>query len=211
MATDVQHAEEASGEVRKRRRPPIVPILVLLAIIAGAGYLYLFRSQPTEQVRRLIDKQLKLSAGGLYERLWEETLSPGLKARCPLDAFTGSLQQVVATRPNFWTLIDYRNIHITVNGDRAIVTYQITYNGAPVESATAKNPDLYVRASQTLYGETVSKAEQLRKLEELRAQAVIGVKDYEKEKAEIERHGDSRRVLSIKGQWYDDLDSHTDC
>ena len=206
-----QSADPPAGEVRKRRKRPIIPILVLLAIIGGFAFLLVFRSKPSEQVRRLIDKQLKLSAAGRFDQLWEQTLSPKLKQACPLDAFSGSLDQIRATQPDFWTLIQYHDIHITVDGDQAVVTYVITFNGAPIESATAENPDLYVRASQTLYGETISKAEQLRKLDELRAQAVVGVKDYDKEKADIERHGDIRQVLSVAGQWYDDVDGHTNC
>ena len=48
---------------------------------------------------------------------------------------------------------------------------------------------------------------------ERRRTALQAVNDYfaKKEKADIMRHGDIRQVLSIKGQWYDDVDSHVKC
>jgi hypothetical protein len=213
MGTEVatQPADSQAGKARKGRRVPILPIVVLLVIIGGFAFLLVFRSQPSEQVRRLIDKQLKLSTGGRFDQLWEQTLSPGLKQACPLDAFTGSLNQIRASQPDFWTLIQYRDIHVTVTGNRAAVTYVITYNGTPIESATPENPDLYIRATQTTYGGTVTKQDQLQQLEQLRDQAIVVGKEYEKEKAQIMRHGDIRRVLSVKGQWYDEVDAHARC
>jgi hypothetical protein len=53
--------------------------------------------------------------------------------------------------------------------------------------------------------------EQLDKLNHLREQAIVVGKEYEKEKASIMRHGPLRRVDSIKGQWYDEVDSHVKC
>jgi hypothetical protein len=203
--------ESPSGEAQKPRRRPIVPILLLVAIIGGFVFLYLFRSQPAEQVRRLIDKQIKLSIAGRFDQLWEQTLSPGLKQACPLDTFTGSLEELRASQPDFWSLIAYHDISIKVNGDRAVVTYVITYNGTPIESATSKDPDLYSRATQTTYGETVSVEEQKAALDRLRDQAIVVGKEYQKELAAIMRHGPIRRVESIKGQWYDDVDSHVRC
>jgi hypothetical protein len=213
MATDAstQSADSPSNEVRTPRRRPIIPILLLVAIVGGFVFLYLFRSQPGEQVRRLIDKQLKLSIAGRFDQLWEQTFSPGLKQACPLDAFTGSLEELRASQPDFWNLIDYRDINIKVHGDRAVVTYVITYNGTPIESATAKDPDRYTRATETIYGATVSVQEQKAALDRLRDQAIVVGKEYQKELAAIMRHGPIRRVESIKGQWYDDVDSHVKC
>jgi hypothetical protein len=203
--------DTADGAGRRRRRPPIAPMLVLVAIVAGFVFLYLFRSQPAEQVRRLIDRQLKLALAGRFDQVWEDTLSPQLKQACPLDAFTGSLDQLRASQPDFWSLIEYRDIRITVSGNRAVVTYVITYNGVPIERATAENPDRYVRATETKYGPTVSVQEQLAALDRLREQAIVVGKEYEKEKVAIQRHGPVRLVESIKGQWYDDVDSHVKC
>ena len=98
-----------------------------------------------------------------------------------------------------------------MKGDRAIVTYLITYNGAPIERATPDNPDLYVRASKTVYGRTLSVAEQLQNLENAHAQGAITGKEYEDEKKAIPRRGPIRLKDSIKGQWYDDLDQHVRC
>ena len=44
-----------------RRRPPVVPLLALLAIIGGLALLVVARSSPEQQVRRLIDRQMKLA------------------------------------------------------------------------------------------------------------------------------------------------------
>jgi hypothetical protein len=206
-----QSTDAPSSEAPKPRRRPVIPILLLVAIVAGFVFLYLFRSQPAEQVRRLIDKQVKLSIAGRFDQLWEQTLSPGLKRACPLDTFTGSLEELRASQPDFWDLIDYRDINIKVHGDQAVVTYVITYNGAPIESATSKDPDLYTRATETVYGETVSVQEQKAALDRLRDQAIVVGKEYQKELAAIMRHGPIRRVESIKGQWYDDVDSHVRC
>src|SRR5438094_813935 len=82
---------------------------------------------------------------------------------------------------------------------------------APIERATPDNPDLYVRASKTVYGRTLSVAEQLQNLENAHAQGAITGKEYEDEKKAIPRRGPIRLKDSIKGQWYDDLDQHVRC
>src|SRR5262245_23866177 len=208
---DAPSSAEPDEQPHKRRRPPVIPAVILLAIIGGLAFLFLYRSQPEKQVRRLIDAQLKLAAGGRYEDLWQDTLSIGVKKACPQDAFIGTLDQLRATQPNFWTLVVYHDIHISVHGDKAIVTYVITYNGTPIEKATPQDPDIYTRALATVYGETLTKEEQLRRLESLREQAIVVGKEYEKEKREINQHGDIRLQDAVKGQWYDDLDSHVKC
>ena len=194
-----------------RRRFPLVPVLVIVAIVGGLVWLLLVRSSPAQQVRRLIDKQLKLAIGGRNDQLWQDTLSIGVKKACPKDVFTGALDQLRSSRPDFWTLVEYRDLHIEVKGDRAIVTYLITYNGAPIERATADNPDLYARASNTVYGRTVSVEEQLQNLENAHAQGAIIGKEYEDERKAIMRHGPIRLRDAVKGQWYDDLDQHVRC
>jgi len=207
----VEQGSQPQDKARTRRRLPIVPILVLLAIVAGALWLVTIRSSPAQQVRRLIDKQLKLTLGGRFDQLWQDTLSLSAKKACPKDAFTGALNQLASDRPDFWSLVVYRDLHIEVKGDRAIVTYLITYNGAPIERATAENPDLYARASKTVYGRTLSVAEQLQNLENAHAQGAIIGKEYEDEKKAIPRRGPIRLKDAIKGQWYDDLDQHVRC
>jgi len=194
-----------------RRRFPIVPILVLVALVAGALWLVMIRSSPAQQVRRLIDKQIKLAGGGRFDQLWRDTLSLSVKKACPKDSFTGALNQLASDRPDFWSLVEYRDLHIEVQGDRAIVTYLITYNGAPIERATADNPDLYARAPKTVYGRIVSVAEQLQILENAHAQGAIIGKEYEDEKKAIPRRGPIRLKDAVKGQWYDDLDQHVRC
>jgi hypothetical protein len=204
-------ASAATPPTPARRRPPIVPAIVLLAIVGGFVALYLFRSQPSEQVSRLIDEQIKLASAGRLDQLWEDTLSPKLKAACPFDAYVGAIQQITTEQPDFWSLVQYQDLHISVTGNQALVTYVITYNGAPVERATTQDPDVYVRATETEYGPTQSVEEQLAALDRLRDQAVVVGKEYDKEKADIIRNGPIRRAESIKGQWYDDLDSHVRC
>jgi len=208
---DREATEAPEPAAPSRRRLPIVPVLVLVAIVGGLIWLLLVRSSPAQQVRRLIDKQLKLAIGGRNDQLWQETLSIRVKNACPKDAFTGALDQLSSSQPDFWTLVEYRDLHIEVKGDRAIVTYLITYNGAPIERATPDNPDLYVRASKTVYGRTLSVAEQLQNLENAHAQGAITGKEYEDEKKAIPRRGPIRLKDSIKGQWYDDLDQHVRC
>src|SRR6266542_3075376 len=190
-----------------RRHLPVVPILVLVAIVGGAFWLLLIRSSPAQQVRRLIDKQLKLSIVGRSDLLYD-TLSPRAKAACPQQPFEGALLEITTSRPEFWTLVEYRDIHIDVRGDRALVTYVITYNGAAVERATPDNPDLYVRAAKTIYGPTQSVAQQLENLDHLRSQRLVIGKEYDKERAAIIRHGPIKPVESVKGHWYDEVDRH---
>jgi len=206
-----QGSPSPKERARTRRRLPIVPILVLLAIVAGALWLVMIRSSPAQQVRRLIDKQLKLTIGGRFDQLWQDTLSLSVKKACPKDAFTGALNQLASDRPDFWSLVVYRDLHIEVKGDRAVVTYLITYNGAPIERATAENPDLYARASKTVYGRTLSVAEQPQNLENAHAQGAITGKEYEDEKKAIPRRGPIRLRDAVKGQWYDDMDHHVRC
>jgi hypothetical protein len=194
-----------------RRRLPVIPALVLLAIVGGLVFLLVYRSQPEKQVRRLIDAQLKLAAGGRFEDLWQDTLSLRAKQSCPKDAFVGALDQLRASQPNFWSLIAYHDLHISVHGDRAVVTYVITFNGTPIEEATPQNPDIYTLAPATVYGATLTKEEQLRRLESLREQAIVVGKEYDKEKAAINQHGDIRLRDAVKGHWYDDVDSHVNC
>jgi hypothetical protein len=212
MATETATASsEPAGHRHKRRRPPIVPMLVLVAIVGGLAFLYVFRSQPSQQVRRVIDAQIKLAAGGRFDDLWQDTLSLSVKKACPKDSFRGAMDQLRASQPDFWNLIEYRDLHIQVQGNRAIVTYVITFNGTPIEAATLDEPDIYTRAPMTVYGETLTKEEQLRRLENERRQDVTVGKEYEKRKREIERHGDIRLVDAAKGHWYDDMDSHVRC
>jgi hypothetical protein len=210
MRDDAPSTNPPDGHPHKRR-PPVIPAVILLAIIGGLVFLFLYRSQPEKQVRRLIDAQLKLAAGGRFDDLWQDTLSLHAKEACPKDSFVGALDQLRASQPNFWTLIAYHDLHISVQGDRAIVTYVITFNGTPIEEATPQNPDIYTRATATVYGETLTKEEQLRRLESLREQAYVVGKEYEKEKREINQHGDIRLQDAIKDHWYDDLDSHVRC
>src|SRR6266511_3235830 len=193
-----------------RRRLPIIPVLVLAAIVGAGVLLLIIRSSPSQQVRRLIDKQIKLSIAGRYDLLYD-TLSPRVKAACPQDSFAGSLQEITTTRPEFWSLVEYRDLDISVKGDQAVVTYVITYNGAPVERATGEDPDLYVRASKTIYGRTLSVAQQLENHNHLRAQKLVIGKEYDKERAAIISHGPISLVESRKGQWYDEGDGHVRC
>jgi hypothetical protein len=198
-------------EAPSRRRLPIVPILVLLAIVGGLAWLLAIRSSPEQQVRRLIDRQVKLAIAGRYGDIWQDTLSLSVKKACPKDAFTGSLDELSASQPDFWNLIQYRDLHIDVQNDRAVVTYVITYNGAPVELATAKDPDVYIRASKTVHGPTLSVAQQLQNLENAHEQGAILGKEYEDEKKAIPRRGPIRLRDAVKGQWYDDMDRHVRC
>ena len=56
----------APGPEGPRRRPPVIPILVLLALIGGLVLLVVARSSPKEQIRRLIDRQVKMAVAGRY-------------------------------------------------------------------------------------------------------------------------------------------------
>jgi hypothetical protein len=191
-----------------RRRVPVIPLVVLLAIVGGMVFLFMFRSRPEEQVRRLIDRQIKLAAGGRFGELWS-TLSQRARSACPSGTYTSTLSLLP---PDFWGLIEYRDIRISVDGNRAEVTYVIAYNGKPIERATAQNPDVYVRAEKTLYGRTISVEDQLERLDrEVEQQLIAGPKQYEERKRAILERGATRPQLFIEGQWYDDLDAHVRC
>jgi hypothetical protein len=216
MDTQGSHEPSAPAEAAAKapRRRPIVAFVVLVAIIGGLVLLVLSRSSPEQQVSRLMDRQLKLALSEQWLQLYR-TLSPKAKSACLRDDFVGELQRLSSTDPEFWQLIRYQDVHIQVNGDRAIVTYAITYNGRVVERATAADPDLFVRAAETVLGR---KPDLKAALESLDRQAKPGAlqvitskKEYEKERARLLKFGTQRPVLYQKGQWYDDLDGHIDC
>lgn len=200
---------------RRARRPPVVPLLVLLAIIGGLVLLVLARSSPEQQVRRLMDRQLKLAVAGRFGQL-HATLAPKAKAACSRADFVGQMQRLAATDPEFWSLIDFRNIQIQATGNTASVTYVITYNGRVVERATRDSPDLYVRATTTQYGPKPDLEQALANLDRQHSnQPGIGQqitdRQYEAQKARLLRFGAERPLLYKKGQWYDEFDDHVRC
>lgn len=194
-----------------RRRVAVVPILILLALLAGLAYLLLLRTRPEEQVRRLIDTQLKLARAGRFGEL-HGTLSAGARKACPAVQFKGAL---AALPPDFWDLVEYRDIHIEVDGDRAVVTYVITYNGRPIERATPGNPDLYVRATETVLGQRPNVEAALANLDRSQQPGLsanpLPRDEYLRRRADIIRRGQTRPVLYQEGDWYDDLDQHVRC
>ncbi|MGH2554475.1 MAG: hypothetical protein ACRDHO_02010 [Actinomycetota bacterium] len=197
------------------RRPPIVPLLVLLAIIGGLLFLVLARSSAEQQIRRLIDRQLKLAAAGRFGQL-HATLTRKAKAACSRADLVSNLNGLSASEPDFWSLIDIRNIAIQVTGNRAVVTYAVTYNGRVVERATREAPDLYVRATATELGPKPDLEQALANLERQHSNIPglgqqIGDRQYKAQKARLLKFGTERPLLYKKGQWYDDADSHVRC
>jgi hypothetical protein len=207
-------ADEGGPPGPARPRLPIVPALVLLAVIGGLVGLVVARSSPSQQLRRLIDRQIKLVSGGKYGQL-HATLSAQSKKACPRTEFVGKLVQQVASEGDFWSLVDYRDIRIEVHGDRALVTYVITYNGAVVERATAQDPDVYVRATKTVLGPKPNVAEQLAALARQQAPGPLAnplpPKEYEAARQRIIKTGSTRPDFYRAGQWYDEMDGHTHC
>src|SRR5437899_863655 len=102
----------STGSPRPRRRAAVIPLLILLALIGGLVLLVVSRSSPQQQIRRLIDRQIKLAVAGRYGML-HATLTPKAKAACgtPQD-FAGELRRLAVSEPDFWTLTDIRNIQI---------------------------------------------------------------------------------------------------
>jgi hypothetical protein len=197
------------------RRPPIVPLLVLLSVIGGLVFLVLVRSSPQQQIRRLIDRQMKLASAGRTGQL-HATLSAAAKRRCPRADFVGELQQMAISEPNFWSFVDIKNIHVQVVGNRAMVTYDITYNGRVVEMATPRNPDVYVRATQTVLGPKPNLQQALATLDKAHSYQpgigqTLGDKEYKAQKARLLKFGTKKPVVYKKGEWYDDLDAHIRC
>jgi hypothetical protein len=209
VATEQEGAGQKAAPAR--RRLPVVPILILLAIIGGLAYLLLLRTRPEEQVRRLIDTQLKLARAGRFGEL-HGTLSPEAKKACPAVRFKGALAALPA---DFWDLIEYRDIDIAVDGDRAVVTYVITYNGRPIERATSANPDLYVRATETVLGPRPNVEAALANLDRSQQPGLsanpLPREEYLRRRADIIKRGQTQPVLYQEGEWYDDLDRHVRC
>jgi hypothetical protein len=211
MAETEAIEESPPEEPKKRRRLPIIPVLFFIAILAGIAFLLYTRSRPEQAVARLIDYQLKLSTAGLGDKLYDDTLSLQAKQVCNRDDFIGAVQQ---TPPDFWKLTKYKDIHIKVEGKKAIVTYVVTYNSVVVDRATPQNPDIYSIANRTTYGELITVAEGLRALEALNQPDVAffaSEKSYQDARKAVIKKGDYRRVTSKAGEWYDDLDSHSRC
>jgi hypothetical protein len=209
----------AAGPTRRRRRLPVIPLLVLLAMVGGLVLLVVARSSPQQQIRRLIDRQIKLAVAGRYGRL-HATLTPKAKAACgtPQD-FAGELQRMAASEPDFWSLIDIRSIRIEVAGDRAMVFYTITYNGRVVERATLQDPDIYMKWTQpTVLGPRPSAEAIRRQLAALDRQQRPGPvanplppKQYKAARDRIIDGAKKQPVLWKRGQWYDELDNHVHC
>ncbi len=214
--TETEPTEEAPSpeapEEKHRRRLPIIPALVLIAIIGGAAYLFILRSKPEQAVARLIDYQLKLSEAGLGDQLYDNTLSLAMKKSCPREDFIGVISQ---TPPDFWRLTRYKNLHIQVEGNRAIVTYDITYNGFVTERATAANPDIYTKATKTTLGRLVTLREALALIEAQNHTAIGslfgGPKEYQDARKAAIKKGNYRLKVETAGEWYDAPDSHSSC
>jgi hypothetical protein len=205
-------AEPEAPETKKRKRLPIVPVLIFAAIIGGAVFLLYVRAKPEQGVRRLIDLQLKLSEAQLGNQLYDDTLSLRVKQTCARDDFAGAVSQVA---PDFWHLTQYKNLHIKVEGHKAIVTYDIVYNGVIVERATEQDPDIYTLAQKTVLGRLVTVAEGLAAVEALNnapgGSFFGGPKEYRDARKKVIKEGNHRLVIEKAGSWYDDLDSHTRC
>ena len=199
-------------EKKRRRRLPIIPALIFLAIIAGAAYLFIIRSKPEQAVARLFDYQLKLSQAGLGDQLYDNTLSLAMKNQCPRDDFIGAISQ---TPPDFWKLTRYKNIHIKVEGNRAVVTYDITYNGVVTERATNADPDIYTKATKTTLGRLVTVQEALALIDAENNTAIGslfgGPKEYQDARKAAIKRGNYRLKVETKGEWYDAPDSHSSC
>ncbi len=198
-----------------RRRAPVIPLLVLLAIIGGLVLLVVARSSPQQQIRRLIDRQIKLAVAGRVGQL-HATLSPRAKAACGRAEFASETLQVTSGDPNFWHLIDILNIGIDVQGARAVVTYTVTYNGRVVEQATRRDPDVYIRWTKpTVLGPKANVAAQLATLAQQQtpgpAANILSPKQYKAARDRIIEEGKKRPILWKKGQWYDEVDSHLHC
>ena len=216
---EVAEAQPTTAAPAGRRRPPVIPILVLLALLGGLALLVVARSTPQQQIRRLIDRQIKLAVAGRYGKL-HATLSPKAKAACGSSHdFAGELQAFAASEPDFWSLIDIRNIRIQVEGNRALVSYTVTYNGRVVERATLQDPDIYTKWTQpTVLGPRPS-AEAIRKqIAALDRQQRPGPvsnplppKQYRAARDRITEGAKKQPVLWKRGQWYDDVDNHVHC
>lgn len=205
-------ASPEEPEKKRRRRLPIIPALIFLVIIAGAAYLFMLRSKPEQAVARLIDYQLKLSQAGLGDQLYDNTLSLAMKNSCARDDFIGAIAQ---TPPDFWKLSRYKNLHIKIEGNRAIVTYVITYNGVVTERATDADPDIYTKATKTTLGRLVTVQEALALIDAQNHTAIgslfAGPKDYQDHRKAAIKRGDYRLKLETAGEWYDAPDSHSGC
>jgi hypothetical protein len=201
--------------VARRRRPPVVPLLVLLALIGGLALLVVLRSSPEQQIRRLIDRQIKLAVAGRFGQL-HATLARKAKAACSRADFVGEMQRLAVSEPDFWSLIDIRDIGIQATGNRADVTYVVTYNGRVVERATREDPDIYVRATTTEFGPKPDLKQALANLDKQHSNQpglgqLIGDRQYEAQKARLLRFGTKPPLLYKEGQWYDELDNHVRC
>jgi len=204
---------KATGSAR--RRVSVIPLLVLLAIIGGLVLLVIARSSPQQQVRRLIDRQIKLAVAGRVGQL-HATLSPRAKAACGRAEFASETLEVTSGDPDFWHLIDILNIGIDVQGARAVVTYTVTYNGRVVEQATRRDPDVYIRWTKpTVLGPKPNVAAELATLAQQQtpgpAANVLSPRQYQAARDRIIKEGKKRPILWKKGQWYDEVDSHLHC
>ena len=135
------------GPSARRRGPLIALVAVVVAAVGVAAVVTLTggggpAADDEAAVRELLLLEDRLFKDGRYDEVYDH-FSAAVKTDCSLDSFVGQYENVDPSfDPN---LVRFEDIHVTVEGDRAEVTYSFTYDGEEVLAVTASDPDLFVR------------------------------------------------------------------
>ena len=94
------------------------------------------------QVEQLVLHELALTRAGNWQEL-HATFSPKLQQRCPLDRFVAARSK----NPNAAATSDvqYSDIRVRIEDDRAYVTFNITLDRTPVQGITDARPNPYAK------------------------------------------------------------------
>jgi hypothetical protein len=122
-------------------------IVVAIALMACGGSA---TSAGTQQVRDRFDHQHDLLRKKDWSALYE-MYSPAFQAACPYDEWL-PLTSAFTNGVDLGQL-KYDDVHVSISGDVAALTYRRTYRGKQSSVVTEDSPDIYRRINGAWYDE----------------------------------------------------------
>ncbi len=111
-------------------------------------------SSGERQVRDVIARQEQLMSARNWPDLYQ-TYSPAFRSQCSYDAFLAVTQGWDSSGIDPGKL-KHDGVRVRVSGDKAYVTYTLTYDGETVQEVTDADPDVYARVDGRWYDEVDS-------------------------------------------------------
>jgi ketosteroid isomerase-like protein len=99
-------------------------------------------------VRSLFDQQLANFRAGDFDALYEN-YSPAFREQCSQAALVASIEAAGIDPER----LSFEDVEMTVQGDTARMTYTSVYDGEPMGSADASQPDIFTRIDGRWYDE----------------------------------------------------------